>query len=277
MSLGIVIKGPEGLVLAADSRVTIATQMPDGTRLPVSFDNARKLLNFQEHRYVGAVTYGLAGIGLRTAYSFLPEFEADLQAELQSQNLERLSVGQFAERLSIFFMRQWNAVPPPPPPPPGAPPQNITFLVAGFNEREPYGEVYLIEIPNCPNPMQHHPAPTFGMTWGGQREIVDRLLRGFDERVIGIFQQAFTLNPEQLQHLISSFAPLNLPIPIQFLSLQDCIDLAIFFIRTTIEAQRLTVGVRGVGGAIDIATITRREGFGFVQEKEITGECIPSV
>lgn len=268
MSLGIVVKGPEGLVLAADSRVTLAPQMPDGTRIPVNFDNARKLLSFQGQGCMGAVTYGLAGIGLRTANSFLPEFEAKLPSE-------RLTVQEFARRLSDFFMVQWKAVPPPPPSPPGSPPQNITFVVAGYNEGEPYGEVYLIEIPNSPIPMPHHPSPSFGITWGGQREIVDRLLRGYDERVIGIVQQTVSLNPTQMQQLTSNFGPLNMPIPIQFLSLQDCIDLAIFFIRTTIGAQRLTMGIRGVGGKIDVAIITRKEDFKFIQQKELRGECVP--
>ena len=201
MSLGIVIKGPEGLVLAADSRVTLAPQMPDGTRVPVFFDNARKILNFQDHKYIGAVTYGLAGIGLRTAYSLLPEFEAKLPSD-------KLSVKVFADKLSDFFKSQWNAVPPPPPAPPGAPPQNITFVVAGYNEGEPYGEVYLIEIPNSPTPVQHHPSPSFGITWGGQREIVDRLVRGYDERVVPIIQRALSLNPNQLPPLLGSLGQL---------------------------------------------------------------------
>ena len=49
------------------------------------------------------------------------------------------------------------------------------------------------------------------------------------------------------------------------------VDLAIFMIRTTIEAQRLTVGLRGTGGPIDVAVITRG-GMRFVQKKEIKGE-----
>lgn len=274
MSLGIVIKGPEGLILAADSRVTLAPKMPDGTRMPVNFDNARKILNFRDHKYVGAVTYGLAGIGLRTAYSFLPEFEANLPSD-------RLTVKQFADKLSEFFKDQWNAMPPPAPLPPNTPPQNIMFLVAGYNEGVPYGEVYLIEIPNSPTPIPHHPSPSFGITWGGQREIVDRLLRGYDERVIPIIQKTLSLNSNQTQPLLNNFGQLNLNIPIQFLSLQDCIDLAIFFIRTTIEAQRLAMGIRGVGGKIDVAIITRWEkgwekgGFTFIQQKELRGECVP--
>ena len=80
------------------------------------------------------------------------------------------------------------------------------------------------------------------------------------------------LNPSQVQQVQGSLVPLQMQVPVQILPIQDCVDLAIFFVRTTIEAQRLTVGIRGCGGPIDIATITRLQGFKFVQEKLIRGE-----
>lgn len=265
MSIGIVIKGPEGLVLAAESRLTFQVQPPGSrTRIPVSFDNARKVLQFDApHNYVGVVTYGLGGIGLRSAYSFIPEFESSLAS---SSINSRIPIADFAQRLSDFFMQQWNNVMPQTYR--DAP---ITFVVAGFNEGEPYGRVYLIEIPRSPTPVEQH-INAFGITWGGQREIVDRLIRGYDERVIQIASQILNLNQQQVQRLRQAFTPLQMQMPIQILSLQDCVDLAIFFVRTTIEAQRLTVGIRGCGGPIDVAIITRSEGFRFLQQKKIVGE-----
>ncbi len=47
MSLGIAFKGPEGIVLAADSRVTLTTQMTNGKQTQIiasTFDNGTKLL-----------------------------------------------------------------------------------------------------------------------------------------------------------------------------------------------------------------------------------------
>jgi hypothetical protein len=61
-------------------------------------------------------------------------------------------------------------------------------------------------------------------------------------------------------------------IPYQFLLLQNCIDLSIFLIRTTMELQTWGVVVPGVGGAIDVATITRTKGFRAVQQKKIVGQ-----
>jgi hypothetical protein len=258
VSLGIVIKGPEGIVLAAESRVTLTTSLPNGQQLHVNFDNASKLLSFSEpNAAYGCVTYGQAAIGIRTAPSFLPEFEAGLPAE-------RLPVAEFSAQLSNFFLAQWNAVIPP-----GYSGPDISFVVAGFDEGEPYGRVFLFNIPSSPTPIEQAPGG-FGVTWGGQREIVDRLIQGYDSRLIQIAQQALALTPQQVATFVSAAQPaLQLPLPIQFMPLQDHVDLAIFFIRTTIDAQKLTVGLRGCGGPIDVATITRRRGLNFIQKKEI--------
>jgi hypothetical protein len=84
MSLGIVFKGPEGIVLAADSRVTLNAQQksPDGTitLLPATFDNATKLLSVNGCSNVGVVTYGLGALGTppRTPHSYISEFENHL-------------------------------------------------------------------------------------------------------------------------------------------------------------------------------------------------------
>ena len=148
----------------------------------------------------------------------------------------------------------------------------MTFVVAGFDEGEAYGKVYIIDIPRKPEPEGRTLTPEeFGITWGGQREIVDRLIQGFDARLLKAIEQ-MNLNPEQTSTLQSTLGELQLPIPIQALPLQDCVDLAVFFIRTTISAQKLLVGLRGVGGPIDVATITQTDGLQFVQRKRIRGE-----
>lgn len=264
MSLGIVIKAPEGLVLAAESRLTLTAQAPDAPPLHVNFDNATKLLSFgKPNRSVGVVTYGQAAIGLRTAQSFVPEFEAKL-----SEDLKRLPILEFANTFSNFYMQQWKAAMPENYTGP-----NMTFVVAGFDEGEPYGKVFIIDIPRTPGPVAQQAGPgEFGITWGGQREIVDRLIQGFDGR-LGDVLNKLNLTPEQTQLLAPVLAQIQLPIPLQALPLQDCVDLAIFFLRTTITAQKLTVGIRGVGGPIDVATITRQDGLRFIQRKRIVGEA----
>ena len=274
MSLGIVVKGSEGIVLAADSRVTLTAIMEKQpgipanvqVHLPVNYDNATKLLTFgKPNSWIGAVTYGDAVIGtkasdLRTAQSFVPEFESGLSSD------KRLTVNEFAQALSDFFLKQWKDRMPETHPGPG-----MTFVVGGFDEDKPYGSVYLFTIPKETTATEQA-ANDFGVTFGGQGELSGRILQGYDARVIEIARDSLRLPMGQLDILKKALRPLQLTIPYHLLPLQDCIDLAIFLIRTTTTAQNLSIGIRGVGGAIDVAVITKRGGLEIIQRKELAGE-----
>jgi len=273
MSLGIVVKGSEGIVLAADSRVTLTAilNQPSGApagvqvQLPVNFDNATKLLTFgNPNNWIGAVTYGDAVMGttasdLRTAQSFVPEFEADLTKD-------RLSVADFSKKLSDFYLKQWQSRMPSIHKGPG-----MAFVVGGFDADKPYGSVYMFSIPRTPIPVEQSPND-FGVTFGGQNELTYRILGGYDPRVLDIAKKELNAPVTRMDAFQKALGQLQLTIPYHLLPLQDCIDLAIFLIRTTTTAQNLSIGIRGVGGAIDVAVITKREGLTIIQRKELAGE-----
>ncbi len=261
MSLGIVIKAPEGIVLAAESRLTLTAQdVTTNDKVQVSFDNATKLLAFQQDekfRSVGVVTYGQAAIGSRTAASFVPEFESQIgDAELDTEAL--------ASRLAEFFSAEWAT----------AMPKNyagpdMTFIVGGYDANAAYGRVFQIDIPQHATPMELNKGDrSFGITWGGQTDHLDRLIRGFDRRLPEVIAKTLNLTPAKRRDMEAAISRFQMPLPLQAMPLQDCVDLAVFFIRTTIAAQSLTIGTRGVGGPIDVATVTR-SGLEFIQRKRI--------
>ena len=266
MTLAIVFKGPEGVVLAADSRVTLQFQVA-GTNAVMSahYDNATKLLKVQGQEHVAAVTYGLGVLGAiepRTAHSFLPEFEAALNASKRG----RLSVKDFADQLSAFFMSQHAASQTP------ANAGDMFFLVGGYNEGEPYGRVFEVAVPSAPAPVEHNTG-IFGIRWGGQSEITARVLNSLDGGMIQSLKTRFNLDDVQTRQLVDEMqAEHALRIPFQFLPLQDCVDLSILLIETTAQLMQYIVGVRGVGGAIDVATITRTDGYRPVQVKSVKGK-----
>lgn len=268
-SLGVAFKGPEGIVLAADSRVTLTQTInkkgqPPMT-LPSTFDNAIKLLRIKGQDYVGVVTYGLGALGQqepRTAHSFIPEFEKKLQDEEVN---DRLPVEDFCKKLGEFFMDQWSASMPNKYKGP-----DLIFFVGGYDPGAAYGRVFEINIPQDPQGKEWH-KNEFGPIWGGQLEHTSRLIHGFDPRLPGLVAKEFKgVDVEKLQAALHK--NLQLGIPYQFLPLQDCVDLSIFLIRNTIMLQSFVVGMRGVGGAIDVATITKTEGFNPIQQKGILGE-----
>ena len=265
MSLGVIVKAPEGLVLAAESRLSLSVRDSSGTVLPVYFDNATKLFSFQKSKKIGVVTWGQAVIGKRSAQNLMPEFEAYIENKMENREL---SAFDFAKYLSDFFINHWNKEQ-----------QNfrgipMTFAVGGFDKTEPYGKVYIIDIPNRPDPDERN-EKDFGYTLGGQHEMVSRITRGYDPAILQLIAKKFNLKGNQIRKLENEFRQLQLPIPIDTMPLQDCVNWAIFLIRTTITAQSLSMGIRGCGGYIDVATITQSEGFNYVQKKQITGEVTP--
>ena len=268
MSLGVAIKGPEGVVLAADCRVTIDAQAPNRPQILVHYDNATKLLNFSEPHFVGAVTYGLGLIGQRTAHSYLPAFELALSKQ-------RIPVRDFAQRLRDFFMARWQESSPPP----NYTGPGVTFLIGGYDEEEPYGKVFLLEVPGNPALQPRNDGhDNFGMTWGGQLEIANRLIQGFDPALPAALREKLGPDGPAIEQLLEEIRPaLEFKIPNNILPLQDCIDLATFLIRTTMTAQRLADTVRGVGGPIEVAVITRTRGLEFIQRKQLHGEKTGSI
>lgn len=260
MSLSVIVRGPEGLVIAAESRSLVPFTLPNGSTIPINFDGTNKLLTFDyPHNFVAAVTYGLGGIADRPVYSFMPEIEATLATE------ERMPVQEFSRKLSSFFVNEWDNRPEL---------KNytgmpITFLVGGFNEGELYSHTYEMHIPFKPEPNE---LPQIGINWGGQRELVDRLVKGYDPALTEHLSKAWPLTEEHVKDMPAIAQPLEVVFPLGAMGLQGYVDVAILLIRTTIETQRLALYLRACGGHIDVATITRREGLRYVQRKEIEGE-----
>jgi len=271
MSLAVVLKGPEGLVLAADSRVTLSALQPapQGAPapfqlLPTYFDNATKLLSLQEHPHLGIVTYGQGAISQehpRTAQGYIPEFEKHLRSK--TAKAKRLSVKSVALELGRFFKKQWKAAGMPI----GAEP--MVFLVAGFDEGAPHGKVFEVSVPDKVTPVEKT-ANDFGLSWGGQTFLAERLLQGVAPRAIELAQANLNLSEQQATELIETWrAQLSLPIPYGLLPLQDCVDLATFLVYMTASVMTWTIGIQGVGGEIDVATITPTGNFQSIQHKKI--------
>ena len=240
MSLGVIIKAQEGLVLAAESRVTLTAKNDvDGTVLPIYFDSATKLFSFRRIPKIGVVTWGQSAIGNRPIQTFMPEFERKIGSGKKVSY-----VSEFAKHLSDFFLELWQKsmqgvenVPP------------MTFAIGGFNRNALYGKVYLVEIPNKPTPEERN-QNDFGYTWGGQHEIVSRITRGYDAGVLQLIGQKFNLDQNGMKELETELMRFHIPVPCDIMPLQECINWAIFLIRTTIVAQSLSIGIQGCGGPI---------------------------
>lgn len=275
MTLAVAFKGPEGLVLAVDSRITLATSTTIGSQTLVStsyLDTAKKMFGIDGQSHVGVLVYGNMIIGTdqpRGIHGFIPEFEAKLKAKPKGGGQRpvprgRRKVADIARELGKFYHAKWDAAGMPAD---GTP---IWFLVAGYDEDEPYGRIYGLAVPTAPEPIEYH-ADDFGVRWGGESDIANRLVNGVAGNASAIAKHELSLTDEQVTSLEKRWSEnLSLKIPYGFLPLQDCVDLATLLVRTTSVVQGMTVaGERGVGGPIDVATITQSGGYNPVRQKQI--------
>ena len=169
----------------------------------------------------------------------MPEFEASLKAG------KRYPIEEFAKALSDFFVDQWKTA---------AVDYNgpeMIFQVAGYDDKAAYGHAFQFTVPQNPTPVEHVPMGTFSISWGGQTDMVDRMIRGFGQTLPGKIASALGLDPAQQAALDAVLAAEQWQFPIHLMPLQDCVALCSVSCVGTVAMQQLAVTLRGVGGPTD--------------------------
>ena len=156
-------------------------------------------------------------------------------------------------------------------------PRDFTTLKAliierGKTLRTPLAEAYRIEMDGsgCPAPVQMWPGAECGFFVGGQPAAVVRLVHGVDPRVGDVLVDALDLPPDQAEHAAKVIKEhVAAPLVQEPMPFQDALDLAEFFVDLTCRYTRfLPVGATTVGGPIEVAGITKHEGFKWVKRKQ---------
>lgn len=258
MSLAITVIIPEGVVQAADSRVSIPVSLTDSVLTYSHLDNATKLLVFEKpHDNISVTTYGAGTIGARTAYSFVQEFQKTLPPQ-------RVSVKKFAQLLQTFYKAEWDKIDNNPQTSP------MVFQVAGINASQQFGELYVVSIPGDDPPQKVIGNGQFSLYYGGDKSIVERLVQGRDTRIDGLIINEPALNDRhaELERIFSEVEAMH-GLPLGAYALQDAIDLARFLIATTAQMQKLSLNLKSVGGAIDVSCVTKAGACELISKKKV--------
>jgi hypothetical protein len=175
---------------------------------------------------------------------------------------EGYTVGQAAERLRAFLFEEKAAACPGP--------TGLQLRVCGYSAGRPLAEVWEVNMADriCPPPRRIMDEDAFGVLWDGQYEALNRLILGLGFDIGPALvkhglpaEQAVRLQEELVRDLYATLSVPAMPI-------QDAIDLARFLVETTIGFVRFAVFLpKSVGGAVEIAAITKHEGFRWVQRK----------
>lgn len=246
MSFVVTVYVPEGIVMASDSRqfVTVEARNDKGEITSkvetVSSDRAYKTF-FLERAQVGISAFGQAHLGNISVESHVRRFDEEAIEDGDD-------VVAIADKIVEFFSNRF----------PGA---DTAFHVAGFRTE---GRISIPYIYYChvgrKEVRRNNIKPgtdlvVYGATWGGQADVISRLLKPHQILGPGNKPQAVT------------------PVPIiwDVMNLQDAVDFAIYAIRTTIDTMRFEARPKNVGGPIDVLVLTPG-GARWIQRKELQGE-----
>lgn len=273
MTIAILVKVHNGVVLAADSASTLTTRTPDGQRQVANiFTSARKIFRLHEDIKVpiGLIVWGEAGIGSASisilAKDLRRRFMDKHNRDFYIDPSKKFTVEDVARRTKEFFydetyLNEFGDKPYKP---------FLGFMVSGYSSNEGLPEVWEIVIQeggNCIGPLLRRGKEEIGINWAGEPEAITRLIKGHSG-FIGNVLRELGVPEDQIEpavELIGSRmdAPLvQAPMPIQ-----DTIDLAVFLVNTAINFSRFIPGPQTIGGPIDVAAITKHEGFRWVQRK----------
>lgn len=280
MTIAISLKVNDGLVLAADSAATLSGVDPGGGMSGVSnvYNNANKIYNLKKGLPIGGMAWGLGGIGgasistlakdLRKRFAGrdhdYPKWKLDEDAYTMEEVANRAR--EFLYEECYVPLAQESAVDPS---------ATMSFAVAGYSSRASAPEVYHIEIVNgtCgpPELMVGVDDPA-QIVWEGQPQAISRLLLGYDPRLGAVLQQNLGVPPDQVEPALGVIEQaLSAPLIHPAMPIQDAIDLAEFLVDLTIGYLRFNPGAPTVGGPVEVAAITKHEGFKWIKRKHYFG------
>lgn len=153
--------------------------------------------------------------------------------------------------------------------------ESINMIVAGVDD-DKIGRAYNVFVPK--GIIGDSDTQRCGAIWVGQTDVMVRIIKGYAPEIgnLEIAKEVIAKNPTAAQEQLNK---LEYIINWGTITLQDAIDFCVLMTRTTENIQRFSDGtlltpggVPGVGGDIDIAVITPKEGFRWLKQKTLKAE-----
>jgi len=272
VTIAISIKVNDGVVLAADSAGSLVAQANGTTQVVQVYNNANKVFNLRKGLPIGAMAWGAGSIGKASISTLLK----DLRRRFSGHDTDHAdwhidpanyTVASVAERVRAFLYDEHYV------PAFAAWPQKpvMGLVVAGYGSGSAMADEYKIDVDaagNCPPPILVRPSTECGAMWAGEPEAVTRLLAGHSPALPGALAPHLGVGVAQIQAALGAAQPqLSAQVLNDAMPIKDAIDVAEFLVDLTCKFSRYTPGAATVGGPVEIAAITKHEGFKWVKRK----------
>ncbi len=258
------------MVFAADSAATLVnTNIETGASEVLNvYQNGDKVFNLFKGLPICAMTCGMGNIGQMSIATLAKELRRRMMNghenwSLDCKNYTLEQVAILARKL--IFEEKFSSLQPAPPAP-----HSMEFWIGGYSSDFDAGhELWKISIINgeCPEPELLAGGEVIGLFYGGQPGPIHRLLHGFDHSLPSHFLEA-GMSEDNARGLINFLGTkLSTQLAQPTMPVRDAIELADFLVETTKRYFRFLPGADIVGGEVDIAVVTKYEGFKWIKRK----------
>jgi len=228
--------------------------------------HGNKVFNLYKGKPIAAMTCGMGHMGPASISNLAKDLRRQLVDDPAVKlDLDRYTMREVAEKSLEFFSQRYAAIAPPIEGPHG-----FEFWVGGYGAGCDNAEIWKVSLQNGewqPLELVANETEDGHVSWGGQPQAINRLLLGFDPAIadalvdFGVPEGAISELMAQLQ------ARLATPLVHSAMPIQDAIKLADFLVELTKRYFAFLPGADVVGGATDVATVTKHEGFKWIRRK----------
>lgn len=268
MTVCVALKVHDCIVFTADSATSLIGVDADGRHHVVVniYDHANKVFNLHKRLPIAAMTAGMGNFGTSSISTISKDLRALLMNGEPEYQLARdgYTIEEVAAKARrYFFEERFMALAEKPM-------GTFQYWVGGYSANEDLGEIWKIQIHDgdCPDPVCVAPRDMPRMiSWGGQTEAINRLLLGYGQGLPEALLSA-GLPADQLEAClwhVGARTQADLANPA--MPTRDAIDLAMFLADVQKQFVRFSIGSNTVGGELDVATVTKHEGFKWIRRK----------
>ena len=266
MTIVVSVRVNDGIVLAADSATSFVNA--EGVVIKV-YNNANKIFNLVKVWPIGAMTYGAGSIGSASIATLSKDFRILLSPGSPDHNYllnqGTYTVREVAEKAKRFlFEDRYRAAYPD-----GVPNYGMGYRICGYSAGATLPEAWEIYIHEneCTEPTPSYDDDSFGPRWAGETEALDRIVLGIGSRAREALIDMGVPEADAPGVVTELIRRLSAQLWLPAMPIQDAIDLAFFLADTAARFAQFTLRAETVGGPIEVATITKHEGFKWVKRK----------